>query len=223
MTNLNHRLNLTRKAIDISPSAIHLTEQVKGVERAIANNDYPLTIDMLKTTLETTLKTILTDNDSLTEDIKNFTSLYKEAKEKVAFSNDKNIDKILKQMGSSIIHTIGELRNIYGIASHGSDAYSVNPLEKPEVEMIVSAVDGLAACLWTKHKSQFKPHENSRIYYEDNSEFNDWFDEQSDGYHLHGSVYLASEILFKIDSVAYRERLIEYSSFEGSDSEVLDT
>lgn len=213
MTNSSCRLNLTRKAIDISPSAIHLTEQVEGVERAIANNDYPLTIDMLKTTLETTLKTILTDNDPLVEDIKNFTSLYKEAKEKVAFSTDKTIDKILKQMGGSIVHALGELRNVYGIASHGSDAYSADPLGSPEVEMMVSAVDGLAACIWTKHKSQFKPNENSRIHYEDNSEFNDWLDGQSDGCHLGDSVYLTSEIIFKLDPVAYRERLIEYSSF----------
>lgn len=223
MTNLSCRLNLTKKAIAISPTAVHLTEQVEGVERAIANNDYPLTIDMLKTILETTLKTILTDNALLAEDIKNFTSLYKKAKEKVDFSTDETIDKIFKTMGGSIVHALGELRNVYGIASHGSDAYSVDPLGSPEVEMMVSAVDGLVACLWTKHKSQLKPSANSRIHYEDNPKFNDWLDEQSDGCHLDGSVYLTSEILFTLDLVAYRERLIEYSSFEGSESEVFDT
>lgn len=223
MTNLSCRLDLTKKAIAISPSAVHLTEQIKGLEQAIANNDHPLTIDRSKTMLETTLKTILKDNNSSVEDFKTFNSLYSNVKKSVFFSTDKIIDKIFKTMGGSIVHALGELRNVYGIASHGSDAYSVDPLGSPEVEMMVSAVDGLVACLWTKHKSQLKPSADSRIHYEDNPKFNDWLDEQSDGCHLDGSVYLTSEILFTLDLVAYRERLIEYSSFEGSESEVLDT
>lgn len=222
MTNLNCRLDLTKKAIAISPSAVHLTEQIKGIEQAITNNDYPLTIDISKTMLETTLKTILEDNNSSIEGSKTLTSLYGSAKKLVTFSTDRVIDEIFKKMGGSITHALGELRNSYGVASHGSDAYSVNPLGSPEVDMIVSAVDGFVACLWTKHKSQFKPNENSRIHYEDNSEFNDWLDEQSDGCRLGDYVYLASEILFKLDLVAYREQLIEHSSSGDSESEALD-
>lgn len=222
MTNSSCQLDLTKKAIAISPSAVHLTEQMTGVEQAIANNENPLIIDRSKTMLETTLKTILKDNNSSAKDPKSLTSLYSSVKNLVIFNTDKAIDEIFKKMGGSITHALGELRNSYGIASHGSDAYSVNPLGTPEVEMMVSAVDGLVACLWTKHKSQFKPSANSRIHYEDNPEFNNWLDDQSDGCRFDDSVYLVSEILFKIDLVAYRERLIEYSSSEGGELEVLD-
>jgi hypothetical protein len=63
-----------------------------------------------------------------------------------------------------------------------------------------------------------------RIQYSDYEEFNDWADEQFDGYELNlGNgqfiTFTYSEMLFKQDVEAYREMLLQYLASEEDDDE----
>ena len=117
------------------------------------------------------------------------------------------------------MNVTGQLRNRYGAASHGDDGYHTNPIKMVEAEFIASSVDGLASCIYKKHKETLEPEVAHRLRYDDYPEFNDWLDEQFDGYNLplgNGNIiqFTASQMVFQHDMEGYREMLVQYSSTE---------
>lgn len=222
MSKDDFRLRLSTRAIIDSATAVHLVEQKERLESALANYDISLTLDLAKAFLESVFKTILSDRVDNPKLEGKLPRLYKEVKEEVQFSHDSKAQDILQQMGSNIVRTIAELRNKFGAASHGDDGYFENPIELPELEMVVSAVDGLASCLYTKHRSSLHPRTASRIHYESYPEFNDWLDEQFSEYSLELSEltiirFTASRLIYTQEIETYKEMLLQYSSTEEED------
>lgn len=206
----------------VESSATHLAEQKERLELAIDSEDVSLILDTSKSLLETIFKTILTDRENNPNLGQDFGPLFKNVKNVLSFNENSQVKSSLEKLGSSIVHNVGELRNKFGAASHGGDGFFTNPVKMPEAEMIVSLVDGLAGFLYTKHRSSTNPESAARIHYEDHSEFNDWLDEQYDGYELALSEknnlrFSASQMIFMHDMSLYREMLIQYSSTEEED------
>ncbi len=213
MTDTSLRLQLTTRAIVGNDEAVHLIEQKERLEAAAITNDAPLCLDLSKAFLETVFKTILNDRvDDLNKKL-DFPPLFREVKKHIAFSHNDDINELLGLLSAQIVNVTGQLRNRYGAASHGDDGYQSNPIDMASAEFIMSSVDGLASCLYSKHRETLSPEDAKRLNYSDFEEFNEWLDEQFEGYHLplgngRALEFTASQMIFDNDRNGYREMLV---------------
>lgn len=219
MTDPFFSLSSSTRALANSEDAVHLIEQKGRVEQAVTANDPALTLDTAKAFLESVFKTILSDRvrePNLDQDL---SPLYKCVRDVLPLNRNCDANEILKRLTNSVVHHLAELRNNYGAASHGGDGYFDNPIEMPEAEMVARFVDGLAGFLFYKHKAHGDPTVAARIYYGEYPEFDDFLDNQWQGYELplspeHSISLPASKIIFLTDPDAYREMLLQYRSSE---------
>nr|WP_320016200.1 abortive infection family protein [uncultured Desulfobacter sp.] len=221
-------LQSSTEALLLSESATHLNEQKDRIQLALTSTDPELVLDTSKDFLESVFKTILKDRNGDASLPLKLNPLFKTLRESLPMSYDKDVADHLEKMTSSIVHHIGELRNSYGAASHGNDGYYECPVKMDELHMIVQFVDGLSGFILKKHKESNDPEIATRIHYEDYPDFNDFWDEQYEGYELPFNsteklVVPASELLFKNDLKAYREALLQFrsSAMEDDDDEIL--
>lgn len=213
------RLPLSTRAIVGNEEAVHLIEQKERLESALLQRDAPLSLDLSKAFLETIFKTIINDRVAEANTNLEFGPLFRAVKDNLDFSKNADINNLLGLLAGQIVNVTGQLRNRYGAASHGDDGYHTNPIKMIEAEFIASSVDGLASCIYKKHKETLEPEVAHRLRYDDYPEFNDWLDEQFDGYNLplgNGNIiqFTASQMVFQHDMEGYREMLVQYSSTE---------
>lgn len=213
------RLPLSTRAIVGNEEAVHLIEQKERLESALLQRDAPLSLDLSKAFLETIFKTIINDRVAEANTNLEFGPLFRTVKDNLDFSENADINTLLGLLAGQIVNVTGQLRNRYGAASHGDDGYHTNPIKMAEAEFIASSVDGLASCIYKKHKETLEPEVAHRLRYDDYPEFNDWLDEQFDGYNLplgNGNIiqFTASQMVFQHDMEGYREMLVQYSSTE---------
>lgn len=213
------RLPLSTRAIVGNEEAVHLIEQKERLESALLQRDAPLSLDLSKAFLETIFKTIINDRVAEANTNLEFGPLFRAVKDNLDFSENADINDLLGKLAGQIVNVTGQLRNRYGAASHGDDGYRTNPIKMVEAEFIASSVDGLASCIYKKHKETLEPEVAHRLRYDDYPEFNDWLDEQFDGYNLplgNGNIiqFTASQLVFQHDMEGYREMLVQYSSTE---------
>jgi len=215
-------LQSSTEALTLSEGAVHLIEQKERIQKALTNEDPALVLDTSKAFLESVFKTILQDRNGDAELSLDFSPLFKALRSSLPMSIDEGVADRLQKMAGSIVHNLGKLRNCFGAASHGNDGYYECPVEMNDAYMIVQFVDGLAGFILKKHKESNDPEIAARIHYNDYSDFNEFWDEQYDGYALPFSstdqlVVPASELLFRNDLKAYREALLQFLSSEDDD------
>lgn len=224
MPNETPLLHSSTEALAYSEDAVHLLEQKERIQRAVIIEDPAQVLDTSKAFLETVFKTILQDRDGDAEIPSNFTQLFRAASNSMPMSQDAGVSGSLEKMAKSIVHNVGELRNAYGATSHGDDGYHSCPVEMNDAHMVVQFVDGLAGFVLKKHRHSANPEIAARIHYNDYPDFNEYWDEQYDGYELpfsstDKSVIPASELLFKTDLKSYREALLQFRASEEEDGD----
>ncbi|PCJ54814.1 MAG: abortive infection protein [Planctomycetota bacterium] len=217
-------LHSSTEALAASEDAVHMLEQKERIQRAVINEDPAQVLDTSKAFLETVFKTILQDREEGAEMPSTFTQLFRAVSNSMPMSQDAGVADSLGKMASSIVHHVGELRNAYGATSHGDDGYHACPVEMNDAHMVVQFVDGLAGFVLKKHRNSANPEIAARIHYNDHSDFNEYWDEQYEGYELpfsstDKSVIPASELLFKTDLNGYREALLQFRASEEEDGE----
>ncbi len=208
-----------------SPSAAHLIDQRERLVGALASGDPPLVLDTAKAFLETIFKTILSDRTKSPNHEQDMMPLCKDVMKLLPVSSNKQVERNIEQLLKAVVHNSCELRNHFGAASHGDDAYFDNPVTFPESLLVARLCDSAAAFLYRKHKTETNVHTAARIHYEDHMEFNDFLDEQYPPYILplgDGQYFEtpASEFIFKMDKGMYHEMLMQYSSTEAVDDEI---
>lgn len=216
-------LHSSTAALAGSESATHLLEQKERIQQALVRRDVALVLDTSKAFLESLFKTILTDRTGTAPDGE-FSPLYRAVRDALPLSDDTDVADHLRNLTNSLVHELGELRNNYGAASHGSDGYYVSPVKLSEAEMLVQFVDGFAGFIYRRHKESGDPELAARIHYNDYPDFNDYLDTQYEGFQLalsdkHKLSLSVSELLFRTDLAAYREILIQYRSSETENQE----
>jgi hypothetical protein len=217
-------LHCCTEALANSEDAVHLLEQKERIQRAVTTKDPAQVLDTSKAFLETVFKTILQDRKADAEIPSTFTKLFRAVSQSMPMSQDLGVAGAIEKMAGAIVHNVGELRNAYGATSHGDDGYHTCPLEMNDAHMVVQFVDGLAGFVLKKHRHSANPEIAARIHYNDYPDFNEYWDEQYDGYELpfsstDKSVILASELLFKTDLKGYREALLQFRASEVEDGE----
>jgi hypothetical protein len=173
-----------------------------------------LVIENCKSLVESIFKTILVEAGSKTEeDIKtcDIGNLYKQVK-KILFFDEKGYCNII----GSFSNAISEFRNKLGETSHGKDIYTLennrSVLFDDEILFLLSTTDNIAYFLLSYYKNLYPAYAKKRkeLAYDDNTEFNNWFDETEDDVTVGGVLLSSSRVLFDGDREAYKIKLSEY-------------
>ncbi len=195
---------------------VHIEEQVKGIERAIAENP-GLAFDLARTLVESACRTILTERKHAFESGDDLPKLFKTVTMclpvlPAAASAEATAQKSLKQTLNGL-HTalqgVCELRNSCGFASHGADGPRP-AMEAVQALLAAQAADAIVGFLHRIHRQDQSRPTVVALRYEDNETFNDFVDDE------HGEVmilefkYRPSEVLFRVDLEAYRDALAGY-------------
>lgn len=173
-----------------------------------------LVIENCKSLIESIFKTILVEVNSETdESLKDcrIGNLYQQVKV-ILFFEEQGYKNII----GSFSNAISEYRNKLGETSHGKDIYTLEKnqtaLFNDEIQFLLSTTDNIAYFLLSYYKNLYPVFAEKRkvIAYEDNSEFNNWFDETEEEVNIGGVSLSPSRVLFDGDIQAYKTSLGEY-------------
>lgn len=167
-------------------------------------------LDGAKGILESISKTILEDKAIPYSTDSNVGPLVKKAFESLpVFSklSEKDLNSAKSILGSfnNIVRVIGEFRNDHGFFSHGQDLQS-EKFDRYLVELTISSSDLLASFLIVSHSEDLK--DRSRVYYEENDEFNRYIDDTSEEPPVVQGIQLLSSKALYSDIEAYKEGLL---------------
>ena len=169
-------------------------------------------LDGAKGILESISKTILEDKAIPYAPDSNVGFLVKKAFESLpVFSklSEKDLDSAKSILGSfeNITRVIGEFRNGHGFFSHGQDLQA-EKFDRYLVELTISSSDLLASFLIVSHAEDLK--DRSRVYYEENDEFNRYVDDTSEEYPVVRGIQLSPSKALYSDIEAYKEELLAF-------------
>ena len=171
-------------------------------------NDPNVALDTAKSILERISKTVLNDKGISFKSNSSVGYLVKKAFESLPVSahiSSKDLNRAKSILGSfeNIARSIGEYRNDYGNISHGQDLQA-EKFDKYLADLAISSVDLLASFLVISHGDDLK--DRSRVYYEENGEFNEYIDGSSGDVTVAGMSLSPSKSLYT-DIDAYKEAL----------------
>ena len=213
-------LQFSRQVAEMAAGAIHIKTQIEAIERYVEESP-SLVFDLSKSLIDTVCKTILEDRGKkLPSKTPDSPQLFKETLKALKLHHDdvdktKKTDKNLKKIASGLqatFNAICELRNSHGLVGHGQDGYAP-VMENTQAQFVASAADSIVHILYKSHKGYGENDTSVRVFYEDCEKENTHIDEV---YNNDDDVFLdlvkqfrPSEILFKMDEVAYREEIEE--------------
>lgn len=169
-------------------------------------------LDGAKGILESVSKTILEDKGIQYAPDSNVGYLVKKAFESLpvfAKLSEKDLDSAKSILGSfeNITRVIGEFRNGHGFFSHGQDLQA-EKFDRYLVALTISSSDLLASFLIVSHAEDLK--DRSRVYYEENDEFNRYIDESSEEEVVVRGIQLTPSRALYSDIEAYKEELLSF-------------
>ena len=219
----------TREVLELYPNAIHIERQVAALEKAVPENP-GLAFDLAESLIGSTCITILKDRDDSPDNTQDLPRLLKETLIKLQLvpdihtENNELCNGLRKTVGGlqTVIQGICEIRNREGFASHGKDGYT-QPLDEVQAQLIARAADAIINFLVKAHKSYNSQNPNRRLYYADYPDFNEFIDNYNPPIDIFNSTYDASEVLFELDPLAYREILGEYLNKKSAENEISHT
>lgn len=203
----------------------HIEEQVKGIERAVAENP-GLAFDLAKTVVESVCRTILTERKIVFDPDDDLPRLFRTVTNNlpmlpVLASSEAEARRSLAQTLNGL-HTalqgVCELRNAYGFASHGADGPRP-AMESAQAGLAAQAADAIVGFLHRVHRQEHSPSSGLGLEYDNNESFNTYVDTSNSQIQIFELTYRPSEVLYAVDQEAYRDLLAAYEP-EASDTDV---
>lgn len=193
-----------------------IAQQVYAIEDAIEHVP-DFAFDLAKTLVESVCKTILEDIGHPAEPAWDAPRILRETTTYLAIlppghpSAAKARDSIKKTLSGlhTTIQGLCELRNDYGLSSHGRDGLSAR-LDLRHATLAAQAADTIVSFLYRVHREALMQTPGARLYYEDHDEFNKAFDLENETFRLGDLEFLPSRVLFHLDREAYRVALHEH-------------
>ena len=205
-----------RSAILDGPIAEFIEQQIAAIENAVESVP-DFAFDLSKTLIESVCKTVLADIGQSANPNWDAPKLLKETMNRLnllprnhpdpAKARD-SVEKTLRGMLQTI-QGLCELRNNYGMASHGRDAFSAR-LDIRQATLAAQAADTIVSFLYRIHRDALMQTAGARVYYEDHADFNEAFDLEHETFQLGNLEFLPSRVLFHVDREAYRAALYEH-------------
>ena len=205
-----------RSALLDGPIAEPIEQQILAIESALENVP-DFAFDLSKTLVESVCKTVLADIGQPADPNWNAPKLLRETINHLSFL-PRNHPRQAEARGSvqkmihgmlQTIHGLCELRNKYGMASHGRDAFSAR-LDVRQATLVAQAADTIASFIYRSHRDALAQTPGARVHYEDHADFNDAFDHGNELVRLSGMDLLPSDVLFRCDQEAYKAALIDF-------------
>ena len=193
-----------------------IAQQVCAIEDAIERVP-DFAFDLAKTLIESVCKTILEDIGHPARATWDAPKVMRETTTYLAIlpaghpNAAKARDSITKTLNGlhTTVRGLCELRNNYGLSSHGRDGFSAR-LELQHAVLAAQAADTIVSFLYRVHRDSLAQTPGSRVYYEDHDDFNEAFDLENETISLGNLEFLPSRVLFHVDREAYRASLSEY-------------
>ncbi len=200
-------------------------QQVRAIEDAI-DRVPDFAFDLAKTLVETVCKTILVDIGRPADPKWDAPKIMKETMTYLSMlpprhpNGTKARDSISKTLNGlhTTVQGLCELRNNYGLASHGRDGFSAR-LDLRQATLAAQAADTIVSFLYRIHRDALMQAPGARVYYEDHIDFNDTFDADNEMIRLGDLELLPSRVLFHADREAYVAALNDFiAERDGADN-----
>ncbi len=216
-----------RAAVLDGPIAEAIEQQINAIENALESVP-DFAFDLSKTLVESVCKTVLADIGQPAEPSWDAPKLLKETTNRLRLlprnhpDPAKARDSVAKTIRGLLqtIQGLCELRNGYGMASHGRDGFSAR-LDLRQATLAAQAADTIVSFLYRVHRDALTQTPGTRVYYEDHADFNESFDRDNEAILLGELELLASRVLFHTDGEAYKAALNEHLA-EQSETDIGD-
>ena len=205
-----------RSAIVDGPVAEPIEQQIDAIENALESVP-DFAFDLSKTLVESVCKTVLADIGQPADPRWDAPKLLRETTNCLNLlpRNHPNPAKARESVTKTVhgmlqtIHGLCELRNDYGMASHGRDAFSAR-LDLRQATLAAQAADTIVSFLYRIHRDARSQTPGVRVHYEDQRDFNDAFDRDHELIRLGELELLPSQVLFHVDLEAYKASLNDF-------------
>ena len=207
---------VARAALLSGPVAESIDQQILAIEHALESVP-DFAFDLSKTLVESVCKTVLADIGHPAQPNWDAPNLLRETTNRLALLPDghpgpakarESVEKAVRGLLQTI-QGLCELRNNYGIASHGRDSFSAR-LDLRQAILAAQAADTIVSFLYRIHRDARTRTPGERVYYEDHKEFNEAFDQDNELLQIGELELLPSRALFHTDREAYKAALGEY-------------
>lgn len=203
----------------------HLEERFQSLVDALDGQHPGRIIDEAKCFIESIFRTIDINYHGIEQkdriDRLTMPQLCEEVEQIVRLSADEELHAQLIAVCRENFTSIARIRNAHGTSAHGYDGEHESVVALPEAVYVAQSAVALGMLFYGQHRNIENWRSNTRLKYEDNLNFNEWFDEQNEVIKLGGTVLLPSEALFNTDPSAYRNALVEFMS-ESEDGEIME-
>ncbi len=205
-----------RAAVLDCPIAEAIEQQIHAIDNALESVP-DFAFDLSKTLVESVCKTVLADIGQPADPNWDAPRLLKETTSRLSLlprghSNPKKARDSVEKTIRGLLQTIQglcELRNGYGMASHGRDGFSAR-LDLRQATLAAQAADTIVSFLYRIHRDALTQTPGARVYYEDHKDFNETFDGDNEVIRLGDLELLASRVLFDGDREAYKAALNDF-------------
>lgn len=193
-----------------------VAQQVRAIEDAI-DRVPDFAFDLAKTLIESVCKTILEDIGRPADPKWDAPKIMKETMTYLSMlpPGHLNAAKARESLTKTLngLHTtvqgLCELRNDYGLSSHGRDGFSAR-LDLRQATLAAQAADTIVSFLYRIHRDALTKTPGTRVYYEDHANFNEAFDLDNETIRLGELELLPSRVLFHTDREAYKAALNDF-------------
>ena len=206
----------TPAAVLDGPTAEAIEQQIYAIENSLLSVP-DFAFDLSKTLVESVCKTVLADIGQPADPNWDAPKLLKETTNRMTLlprdhpDPAKASDSVAKTVRGLLqtIQGLCELRNGYGMASHGRDGFAAR-LGLRQATLAAQAADTIVSFLYRIHRDALAQSPGARVYYEDHADFNDAFDRDNEPVLLGDLKLLPSRVLFHGDREAYKAALNEH-------------
>ena len=219
-----------RAAVLDGPIAEAIEQQIHTIESSLESVP-DFVFDLSKTLVESVCKTVLADIGQPANPKWDAQKLLKETTNLLALlprnhpASAKGRESLKKTIRGLLqtIQGLCELRNSYGMASHGRDDFSPR-LGLRQATLAAQAADTIVSFLYRIHRDALMQNPGARIYYEDHADFNEAFDNDNETIRVSDLGLQPSEVLFKGDPGAYKaalnDHIAEQDGFDNRDDPI---
>ena len=224
LSDYSFRLSACHELIEAYPDSLRIREQVEALEEAMP--DRPgVVISFCKTIIETTCKTILTDHGIEVDSRWEAPRLTSESLKylNLGLTGSGVVDAKLRNAADSLVRGLNqitnglvEIRNSYGSAAHGADAYAPL-LDASYAEIMARATDAVVGLLFRTHVQSGTSDPLARFRYGAHPDFDERVDNDYGPFEVLEVPLIASEALYRTDFEAYRALLVQFKQDQQGD------
>jgi hypothetical protein len=202
----------------VLPVAAAFEPQIQAIEDSIQRVP-DFAFDLSKALVESVCRTVLADLGTPADPSWNCPRLLRETTDRLSLlprghSNAGTARESVITTIRGLLQTIQglcELRNSFGMASHGRDI-SAARLGQRQATLAAQAADAIASFLYRTHRDALAEQPADRVYYEDHPDFNQWLDQQFELIVIGEERLAPSKVLFYTAINSYKLSLTEFLS-----------